>query len=175
MGYIPITDLKRRSKWEHVLVFTGEYEHTIDAKNRLAIPSEIRALVQRERGDSDEPVRMYVTLGEGQCLCLYTEKGFEKRAEELDHSELDPDELLAYERLMFSLSRQVELDKQGRVRLPDNLLDRAKLGSEVVLLGVKDHLEIRNREAWREHLEMILSTRPGILMNPRRAMKKRGM
>ncbi len=159
------------------LVFTGEYEHTIDAKNRLAIPSEIRALIQAERGANNdgEPLKMYVTLGEGQCLCLYTEQGFEKRAEELDHSELDADELLAYERIMFSMTRQVELDKQGRIRLPETLLERAKLGSEVVLLGVKDHLEIRDREAWREHLEMMLSTRPGILMNPRRAMKRRQM
>jgi MraZ protein len=175
VGYIPTTDLLNAGLWgRHVLVFTGTYEHTIDAKNRLAVPAEIRQLIQDEHPlrPEDSPLRVYVTLGEGQCLCLYTEDGFEKRADELDHSEWEPEQLLAYERLMFSLAKQVELDKQGRVRLPDNLLQMAKLGTEVVLLGVKDHLEIRNRDAWKEHLESILATQPGILMNPRRAMRK---
>jgi MraZ protein len=155
------------------LVFTGTYEHSIDAKNRLAIPSDVRALLQ-SRIDRDQSTYLYVTLGEGQALCLYTEEGFEQRAEELDHSELDPDQLLTYERLMFSLARRVELDKQGRVRLPDNLLTKAGLGSDVVLLGVKDHLEVRDRVVWQEHVQQMLELQPQILMNPRRAMGRTG-
>ena len=111
-------------------------------------------------------------LGEGQALCLYTESGFEQRAAELDHSELEPDQLLAYERLMFSLARRVEVDKQGRIRLPENLLKMAKLGSEIVLIGVKDHLEIRDRETWQTHVQQMLMSQPQILMNPRRAMHR---
>lgn len=156
------------------MVFTGTYEHSIDAKNRLAIPSDVRALLQ-SRVDRDQSTHLYVTLGEGQALCLYTEEGFEQRAEELDHSELDPDQLLTYERLMFSLARRVELDKQGRVRLPDNLLTKAGLGSDVVLLGVKDHLEVRDRVAWQEHVQQMLELQPQILMNPRRAMGRAGL
>ena len=106
-------------------------------------------------------------LGEGQALCLYTETGFEQRAAELDHSELDPDQLLAYERLLFSLAKRVEIDKQGRVRLPENLLKMAELGSDVVLIGVKDHLEIRCREAWYTHVQQMLELQPQIMMNPR--------
>lgn len=155
------------------MVFTGTYEHSIDAKNRLAIPSDVRALLQ-SRIDRDQSTYLYVTLGEGQALCLYTEEGFEQRAEELDHSELDPDQLLTYERLMFSLARRVELDKQGRVRLPDNLLTKAGLGSDVVLLGVKDHLEVRDRVVWQEHVQQMLELQPQILMNPRRAMGRTG-
>lgn len=155
------------------MVFTGTYEHSIDAKHRLAIPSDVRALLQG-RVDRDQSTHLYVTLGEGQALCLYTEEGFEQRAEELDHSELDPDQLLTYERLMFSLARRVELDKQGRVRLPDNLLSKAGLGSDVVLIGVKDHLEVRDRVAWQEHVQQMLELQPQILMNPRRAMGRTG-
>lgn len=153
------------------MVFTGTYEHSIDAKNRLAVPSEVRSLLSVQQGES-QSIHLFVMLGEGQVLCLYTEAGFEQRAAELDHSELDPDQLLAYERLMFSLARRVEVDKQGRVRLPENLLKMAELGPDVVLIGVKDHLEIRDRQAWHTHVQQMLTLQPKILMNPRRAMHR---
>lgn len=155
------------------MIFTGTYEHTIDSKHRLAIPSEIRGQIQREAGVGEgDAVYLYVTLGDDQALCLYTPGGFEQRARELDGSELEPEELLDYERLLFSLARRVEMDRQGRVRLPEALLKQAGLGSEVVLLGVKDHLEVRDRSAWQSYVQQILRERPQILMNPRRAMRR---
>ena len=155
------------------MVFTGTYEHSIDSKNRLAIPSEFRAQLQGGQ-PGGSTVALYVTLGEGQALCLYTTDGFEKRAAELDQSELDADQLLRYERLMFSLARRVDMDKQGRVRLPEHLLARARLSNEVVLLGVKDHIEVRDRVIWASYVDEILDSQPQILMNPRRAMRRLG-
>ncbi|MEX0775025.1 MAG: hypothetical protein WD042_04845 [Phycisphaeraceae bacterium] len=157
------------------MLFTGTYEHSIDAKNRLAVPSEVRALLARDAAGQGAPglSALYVTMGEGQSLALYTERDFERRAEELNHSDMDPDELLAYERVFYSLANRVEIDSQGRVRLPDHLLRRADLGSDVVLIGVKDHLEIRNRQVWQQSLNDELTARPGLMMNPRRAMKRR--
>ena len=155
------------------MVFTGTYEHSIDTKNRLAIPSDVRALLQKESGRS-KPITLFVTLGEGHALCLYTEAGFEQRASELDHSSLDTDQLLAYERLMFSLAKRVDVDKQGRIRLPDNLLKMSGVGSDVVLIGVKDHLEIRDRQAWQTHVQQMLELQPQVLMNLRRAMGRKG-
>ena len=159
------------------MVFTGTYEHAIDGKNRLAIPSEIRRhLVHAATKDTspDTPVFLYVSLGEGGSLAIYEEKTFEKRAEQLDSSEMDPEQLLAYERLMYSLSARVELDPQGRVRLPDNLIKIAKLGTEVVLIGVKDHLEIRDRASWQSHVEQTLANDPNAMVNPRRFIGHRG-
>ena len=75
---------------------------------------------------------------------------------------------------MFSLAGRVEVDRQGRVRLPDNLLKRSRLGSEVVLLGVKDHLEVRDRKDWQVYVEQMLTQEPSVLVNPRRAMRKPG-
>ena len=150
------------------MVFTGTYEHTIDAKSRMAIPSEIRAVL----GAGEGPVYWYVTLGEDHCLALYTQEGFERRAEELEQSELEPEELLDYERVFFSLAQRVEMDKNGRIRLPEQLLRMTDVGSEVVLIGVKDRLEIRNRQAWYEHLQKVLENKPDRVMNPRRAMKR---
>lgn len=154
------------------MVFTGTYEHTIDSKNRLAIPADLRAQMQREAGATQgDALFVYVTLDD-RALSLYTEQGFEQRAADLDHSELDAPELLEYERLLFSLARRVEVDRQGRVRLPDNLLSQAGLNAEVVLLGVKDHLEVRDRQSWRDHVTNLLRDRPGVLMNPRQAMRR---
>jgi transcriptional regulator MraZ len=156
------------------LVFTGTYDHTIDTKNRLAIPAEVRTQIKRSGGKGKgDAVFLYVTLGMDGALCLYTEKGYEQRADELDHSEMDAEELLEYERVFYALSKSVEIDKQGRVTLPGDLLGRSGLGSEVVLIGVKDHLEVRDRKAWYEHLERMLQDRPQILMNPRLAMRRR--
>lgn len=155
------------------MVFTGTYEHTIDAKKRLAIPSDIRGQVQRATGAGEgDPLVLVVALGEGGALRLYTESVFERRAEELERSELDAQELLDYERVFFSLARRIEVDRAGRIRLPDHLLEMAGLGSDVVLLGVKDHLEVRDRGAWQEHVAEVLRSRPSMLMDPRRAMRK---
>jgi transcriptional regulator MraZ len=156
------------------LVFTGTYDHTIDSKNRLAIPAEIRTRIIRSANTGDDDaIFLYVTLAKDETLCLYTEKGYDKQANELDNSEMDPKELLEYERVFYSLSRSVEFDKQGRITLPANLLERAGLGSEVVLIGVKDHLEVRDRKAWYDYLEQKLKDQPDILMNPRLAMRQR--
>lgn len=156
------------------MVFTGTFEHTIDPKNRLAIPSDVRAQLRRQsKAGDDETLAMYVMLGDGGTLCLYSESGFEKRAEQLDESELDDDELFEYEQLMFGLARRVELDKQGRIRLPDNLLKMSKLPSEVVLVGVRDHIKVRDRGPWLEYVEKTLADNPQMMMNPRRAMRKR--
>lgn len=155
------------------MVFTGTYEHTIDAKKRLAIPSDVRGQLQRAVGAVEgESIGLMVTLGEGGAVRLYTESVFERRADELEHSEWDAEELLDYERVFFSLARRVEMDRAGRVRLPDQLMELAGLGNDVVLLGVKDHLEVRDRDAWKRHVLDALQKNPSIVMDPRRAMRK---
>ena len=116
-------------------------------------------------------VCLYVTLGEARALYLYTDQGFEQRAEELINSQTDPDSLLGYERIWFSLTRRVELDSAGRIRLPETLVKRAQLKGEVVLLGNNDHMEVRDRVTWFDYLEQVLAEQPQMLMNPRRAIK----
>ncbi len=156
------------------MVFTGTYEHRIDAKGRLAIPAELRSQIRGPTKSKErESIRLYVTPSEGPWLCLYTEQGFEQRAAELDYSDLESDQLLEYERLLFSLAVRAEVDPQGRIRLPEHLMKMVELKSEVVLLGVKDHVQIRDRESWRTYVQKVLSDRPHLLMNPRRAMRSR--
>ncbi|MEM6332414.1 MAG: hypothetical protein AAF823_03640 [Planctomycetota bacterium] len=157
------------------MVFTGTFEHAIDGKQRVAIPSKVRAQVQRTLGLADgDPMVWVVTLGDDGCLALYTAEGFNDLAESLRSSDLDPDELLAYERLLFTTAEEVETDRTGRVRLPERLLEQAGLAGEVVILGNNDHLEIRDRQAWNAERSRLLTERPDLLMNPRRALRMAG-
>ena len=176
MGYIPthrqgtvaLAKVVTRTRGTHALLFTGTYEHAIDAKQRLAIPSEIRDRLDPQRDGAG----LYAVLAEGPTLCLYTESAFEKRAEQLDHSPLPPEQVLEYERFFFSLARRVEIDRQGRIRLPEQLLRMTDLERDVVLIGVKDHLEIHDREKWYDRMKQMLEQRQDLLMNPRRAMAR---
>jgi MraZ protein len=149
------------------LLFVGTYEHTIDAKQRLAIPADVRQQLEAAGQRA-----LYCVLIEGPTLALYTESGFAKRADELDHSERPADEVLLYERMFYSNAARIELDAQGRVRIPERLLATASLDREVVLIGVKDHLELHDRQTWNQHTKDLLAQRPDLLMNPRKAMKR---
>ena len=154
------------------LVFTGTYEHTIDPNGRLSIPIDVRAQLQRAAGRVEgENIELYAVIGGNDAVSLYTLDGFERRAAALADPDLEAYELLEYERVLFSLAQRVEVDRQGRVRLPMDLLDRTGLKGDVVLLGVKDHLEVRDRVAWKAYLDSVLASRGDALMNPRRFIR----
>lgn len=122
--------------------FTGTYERTIDGKNRVQLPSQHRALIDPAR-DGDG---MYVTLGEDAgTLSLFTPAGFEKRAEGIQTEYMADEAARAFERQFFGTACFVEMDKQGRLVLPDRLKKKARLGEEVYLVGQKSRIDIWNR------------------------------
>ena len=126
------------------MLFTGHYEHTIDAKHRLAIPADIRG-----RWDTTtHGGAWYAVPYVGQVIRLYTETGFTTRARDYSSS-LTPDEdeaeLLT---TLFGLSARLEMDSAGRIRLPDEMLELVAMPSEVSLVGAGEWLEIRDRAAW---------------------------
>lgn len=153
------------------VLFVGWHELSIDAKQRLAIPSEIRSLLKPERDGE----ALYAVIQDGPTLCLYTETGFAKRAEQLDASPRPADEVLEYEQMFFGLASRLEIDKQGRVRLPERLMRFAKVDREVVVLGVKDHLQVHDRAAWEAKVARNMTERPELLMNPRRVMSPKNV
>src|SRR5690606_13325836 len=97
-----------------------------------------------------------------------------RRAGQLENSRLPARELLEYERLFFSTAEQVEIDKQGRIRLPESLLKWTRLSTEVKVLGVNDRIEVRPREEWDRKLGDTLENHPDRFMNPREAMEVLG-
>jgi MraZ protein len=125
----------------------GEFEHTIDDKNRLTLPARFR---QALTGG------LVVTRGMDGCLYVYPRDEWEATVESRLRV-LDPlsREGRVMQRFFFSGAAEAELDKQGRVMIPPALAQHAGLGREVVVAGIRDHLEIWDRAAWRQHLKEI--------------------
>jgi MraZ protein len=122
----------------------GEYEHTIDDKNRLTLPAKFRgAFVDG----------IVVTRGMDGCLYAYTRADWEglvsRRLATLDPLSKEGRRM---QRFFFSAAAEGDLDKQGRVMVPAALMQHANLGREVVVAGVYDHLEIWDRGKWRDEL-----------------------
>ncbi len=151
------------------MLFTGEYEHTIDAKNRLAIPADIRGRLDPEKDGE----AFYVLLGPDCILWLYPDRYFESLVRTLDQALLGDENLLEYEQLTFPMARRLEVDSTGRIRLPDMLLKRARLRQQVTLIGVRDHLEVRDTEQWQVDLEQRLANQSAILMKARQRLAER--
>ena len=122
----------------------GSYDHTIDDKNRLTLPAKFRQAFASG---------LFVTRGLDGCLFAYRREDW-GRLVESRLSTLDPlsPETRRLERFFYAGASESELDKQGRVMIPAQLIEHAKLGKEVVVAGVNDRLEIWDRAAWRKEL-----------------------
>lgn len=127
---------------------TGTYHRTLDEKQRLAVPKRLRD----ELCDESNPV-LYIAPETEQALTLYSNTEFKRRAETLAESLPQQASLRNYRRLYYSQAEQVEVDGQGRIRLPERLVSFAGLEQEVVLLGVHDHVEIWDRSRWQQFLD----------------------
>jgi MraZ protein len=135
--------------------FFGEHELTIDPKNRLLIPSQVRKNLDPETDGTS----FFVTL-KGRIPWFYP-RGFYKQLLNMQIGpNLTPSEpLQRYTHLKLALADELEWDNQGRVVLPPGLLSRAELGKdkEVTLIGSKDHLELWNRKKWIERRNQLIA------------------
>ncbi|HEU5211373.1 MAG TPA: division/cell wall cluster transcriptional repressor MraZ [Gaiellaceae bacterium] len=120
----------------------GEHEHTIDEKNRLTLPARFR----EELGAG-----VVVTRGLDECLNVFAREEWERVVgRQLDALDPFSREAREMERYYYSGAVEVEIDRQGRVMIPAPLSTYAKLGREVVVAGVRNRLEVWDREAWRK-------------------------
>jgi MraZ protein len=128
-------------------MLTGHYDHTLDEKSRLTLPAKFR-----------ESFADGIVLAPGldACVHAYTRTDWERMVEK-QLATLDPlsrdDRRL--QRFFFASAVEGELDKQGRVMVPASLAGPAKLGKEVVVAGIYDHLEIWDRATWRKELDEV--------------------
>ena len=122
----------------------GAYDHTLDDKNRLTLPAKFRQSFAEG---------VVITRGFDGCLYAFRRADWDRLVESR-LATLDPlrPEGRRLQRHFFSGAAEAELDKQGRVMLPAQLIEHAKLGKEVVVAGVNDRLEIWDRAAWRKEL-----------------------
>ena len=123
-------------------MFIGEYHYTIDEKNRLAVPVKFRASILKGA---------VVTRGIDACLFLYPKKEWDKLAAKLAAMPINKSKTRAFSRLMLAGAMEVELDKQGRINLPDYLKQYASINKKIVIAGLYDRLEIWDEQAWEEY------------------------
>ena len=120
-------------------MFMSEYNHTIDTKGRLIVPSKFRD----QLGDE-----FVVTKGMDGCLFVYANEDWSAFEQKLTSLPLINKEARKFARFFLAGAAQVEVDKQGRILLPSNLRDFAGLEKDVVLVGVGSRIEIWSKAHW---------------------------
>jgi MraZ protein len=125
------------------LAFLGQYEHTLDAKNRLTIPARFRAAL------SDGVI---LSRSIDPCVSIYTPGGWDQFASQWLRTR-DPFDQMArrVQRGLLAYSFDTALDAAGRIMLPPPLIEHAKLGKNVVVLGCDGWIEVWDRDRWRAY------------------------
>ena len=122
-------------------MFMGEYNHTVDTKGRLIIPSKFREVL----GD-----KFVVTKGLDGCLFVYDSSEWAAFEEKLKSLPLTSKDARKFVRFFLAGATMAEVDKQGRILIPASLRKYAELEKEVMLLGVGSRVEIWNKEKWED-------------------------
>lgn len=125
-------------------MFRGQYEHTIDPKGRVSVPSKFREILAA-KGDG----RLVITLFD-RHLVAYPFDEWRVFEEKLLALSDVSDEQAAFRRHIVSNAVDCDVDKQGRVLIPPILREKAGLSNDVVLAGVLRKFEIWDRESWIE-------------------------
>jgi MraZ protein len=129
------------------MLLTGTFLRSLDEKLRFSIPKPLREALGRPNHSV-----LYLAPGTDGSLALYAEQVFAQLADQLGRGSPTAQDVRAFSRMFYAQAQRVETDRQGRVRVPQQLAELASLGGEIVLLGVRDHLEIWDRCRWEEYL-----------------------
>ncbi len=124
-------------------MFMGEYQHSLDDKGRLIMPAKFRELL-------DEP--FVVTRGLDNCLFVYPQQEWCILEEKLKSLPMTSKDARAFVRFFFSGATECELDKSGRISLPQNLREYAALEKDVVISGVLNRIELWSKDRWDHYL-----------------------
>jgi len=126
---------------------TGTYTRSLDEKQRLAVPKKLR-----EQFGKKELIVLYVAPGTDRSLALYSADSFAELANRFAQVSPNRVDVRNYMRLFYARAENVPLDGQGRIRIPERLIELGGLTKDVVLLGVQDHAEIWDKQLWDEFL-----------------------
>jgi len=153
-----------RNPLRHPLL-TGEYDLTIDEKNRLPVPAGIRKVINPEvHGEA-----FFLVVGVNRKPWLYPKTYYEELVMTVPTDVTPGEESLAFDQLNFAMASPLEWDAQGRVLIPEKTLRRTGLNKEVTLIGVRDHLELWNRAEWESRRDELLSRSSEIALRAKQA------
>jgi MraZ protein len=128
------------------MLLTGTFARSLDEKQRVAIPKRLRDAL------GSEASVLYVTPGNDGSLGIYTEEELSRLAERLAASSPAQQEVRAFSRLFYSQAERADVDSQGRIRIPPELMRAAGLERDVVLLGVQNHMELWDKARWEAYM-----------------------
>ena len=120
-------------------MFMGEYNHTIDAKGRLIVPSKFREQLGNE---------FVITKGLDGCLFVYSNEEWQNIENSFRDKPLTSKDARKFMRFFFAGACSCEVDKQGRILIPTNLREYAGIEKDVVSVGVLSRVEIWSKEKW---------------------------
>lgn len=130
-------------------MFLGEFEHTIDDKGRVAVPARFREGL----GEG-----LILTRGFERCLQAFPRAYWQQLSEKINALSIGNEQARTLRRLIFSTASEVEVDRQGRILVPQNLREYAGLAEQAVITGMDSYFELWSSERWREMLTKIDSS-----------------
>jgi MraZ protein len=123
-------------------VFTGEYRHSVDGKGRVAVPARFRT--QLVGG-------AFVARWIDECLGIFPREAWDAFAAKVAALPVTNPSARTFSRFIFSGAFEVELDAQGRVVVPQGLREWAGLGTDAVVVGSRDHIELWEPDRWARY------------------------
>ena len=122
-------------------MFLGEFEHSIDDKGRVAIPARFR----EELGE-----RFVVTKGFDLCLQAFPMAYWQALTEKVNRLPIGSPDARNIRRILFSPAAEVEIDRQGRILIPQTLREHASLAEDVIITGMSSYFELWSGQRWRD-------------------------
>ena len=122
----------------------GEYQHTIDIKGRMIVPAKFR----EELGS-----QFVVTRGLDKCLLIYPMEEWNEVEEKLKKLPLTKKDARAFTRFFFFFAVECDIDKQGRINIPQTLRTYADLDKDCVVIGVSNRVELWSKEVWETYFQ----------------------
>jgi len=129
------------------MVFKGQAEYSVDSKGRVAIPAEMRKAMSPEAQDT-----FTITRGFEDCIFLYPMDQWSSIEEEIGDLNMYEREARDFIRIIMMWANEVSLDGQGRISIPNPLLEFAGLDDSALILGAFDHIEIWDPEQFNQYL-----------------------
>jgi len=123
-------------------MFIGEYQHTLDDKSRIIIPSKFRESLGSN---------FILTKGLDKCLYVYTKEQWHILEKKMEKLPLTNKSARAFVRFFFSGANEIEMDKQGRGLIPQSLLEYANIKKDIVSIGVSTRIEIWSKDSWEQY------------------------
>lgn len=133
-------------------ILLGAFPVKVDPKNRVPIPSELRSAIGSEK---DAKTVFVILVGINRKLWLYSDKYYHSLVNQRKPELLPERAALDFDHLYFGLAHRREMDNQGRVLIPESLLQRTKTEKSIMVVGSRDHMELWNEAEWAARVDAL--------------------